>query len=161
MGEKEEVDSKVQQAIEAAVNVYAGEAKWHAWAESWLSKNDRTSQAAVRAASLIPGVEEFFFVFEEAVQRSIELEAHGHDASSEACDNSVAELVGLYERILPRSVDPEAARPRAAADSAFRSALSAFFAGMGSSDETLNCAKTCAETSLWISELLDEEGNEP
>jgi hypothetical protein len=46
MNEKEEVGRKIREAVEAAVKVYAGDDEWHAWAESWLSKNDSTSQAA-------------------------------------------------------------------------------------------------------------------
>jgi len=151
MDEHEDVESKAREAVQAARKVYTS-AEWLGWAEAWLSKNDRTGQAAVRAAFLIPGMDKHFTIFGKAIQASLDLHAHGEDETSEAFEERSAEIIGLAERILPQSVDAEAARPRAAAESAFWATLSASFAGIGA----VNAARTCAETSLRLSELLDE-----
>jgi hypothetical protein len=153
MDERDEVESKVREAVEAAVQVYAGDRRWLDWAEAWLSKRDRTVEAALRAASLIPGTEESFAVVIKGLRKIGELHARGHETSSETYKAAVTELLGDYERRSPQSADLEAAVPRTAAESAFWSTLSACFAATGAADN----AQSCAEASLTLAELLSED----
>ncbi len=94
MDERDEIESKVREALEVAVQVYAGDRQWLGWAEAWLSKRDRTAEAALRAASLIPGIEESFAVVIKGFQKIGELHARGHETSSETYKDAIAELIG-------------------------------------------------------------------
>lgn len=151
MDDRDDVESEVREAVEAAFQVYTDDRQWVDWAEGWLLKWDRTAEAALRAASQVPGTEESFAVVIKGLEKIRELHARGHEISSETYQDAMAELLGDYERQLPHAVDLEAAVPRTAAESAFWSALSAFFAAGGASDD----ARSCAEASLKLCELLD------
>jgi hypothetical protein len=91
MNERDEVENKVREAVEAAVQVYAGDRQWLGWAEAWLSKRDRSSEAALRAASLIPGTEESLKVVSKGFQRIAELHARGE---GDAYQDAMAESPG-------------------------------------------------------------------
>ena len=151
MDERDAVESKVKEAVEAAAQVYAGDQQWLDWANAWLSKRDRTLESALRAASLIPGTEESFTIVIKGFQEIGELHARGQESSSETYKDAMAALVGDYERRLPQSADLEAAVSRTAAESAFWSTLSACFAAAGMSDNV----RSCAEASLKLSDLLE------
>jgi|SRR5580698_6364468 hypothetical protein len=156
MENRDDIESKVQEAIEAALEVYAGDKEWRGWAERWLSTHDRTYLAALRAAYLIPGMEEFFAAFQESFQRADELNAQGHQTHSETFQNAMAEQLGRFERVLPRLMDREAAHSQAATGSVFRWTISAFFAGADRLDE----ARICARNSVELSELLGEDDDD-
>jgi hypothetical protein len=156
MDNRDDIEGKVREAIEAALEVYAGDKEWRGWAEAWLSTRDRTYLAALRVAYLIPGTEEFFAAIQGWFQKAGELNAEGHQTHSETFENAMAEQVGQFERVLPRLMDREAARSQAAAGSAFWSTMSAFFAGADRSEE----ARICAENSMELCEMLREDDDD-
>jgi hypothetical protein len=94
MDERDDVENKVREAVEAAVQTYAGDRQWLDWAEAWLSTRDRTYLAALRAAFLIPGTKEFFAAIQGWFQKAGELNAEGHQTHSETFENAMAEQVG-------------------------------------------------------------------
>ena len=153
MDERDEVENKVREAVEAAVQTYSGDRQWLDWAEAWLSTRDRTYLAALHAAFLIPGTKEFFAAIQGWFQKAGELNAEGHQTDPETFENAMAEQVGQFERVLPRLMDREAARSQAAAGSAFWSAMSAFFVETDRSEE----ARICAGNSIELCEMLRED----
>jgi hypothetical protein len=156
MDNQEEIESKVREAVEAALEVYPGDKEWRGWAEAWLSTCDRTYLAALRAAFLVPGTKEFFAAIQGWFQKAGELNAQGHQTHSEIFEDAMAEQIGQFERVLPRLMDREAARSQAAAGSAFWSAMSAFFAGADRLDE----ARICAENAMELCEMLDDDDDD-